>query len=135
MGYFLHAFVLSLFSPVRFFVIPWTVALQAPLSMGFSRQEYWSGLLCPQEIFPAQGSNPPLLWFLHCGRILYHSATWESPSFGSTTTLVLGLNNIKITCCISRSSKKQNQSDIFKKHRGFPGSLVVNTLPLQGAQV
>ena len=27
--------------------IPWTVAHQAPLSMGFSRQEYWSGLLCP----------------------------------------------------------------------------------------
>ena len=27
--------------------IPWTVAHQAPLSMGFSRQEYWSGLPCP----------------------------------------------------------------------------------------
>ena len=26
---------------------PWAVALQAPLSMGFSRQEYWSGLPCP----------------------------------------------------------------------------------------
>ena len=30
-----------------FFVTPWTVARQAPLSMGFSRQEYWSGLSCP----------------------------------------------------------------------------------------
>ena len=30
----------------RSFVTPWTVALQAPLSMGFSTQEYWSGLLC-----------------------------------------------------------------------------------------
>ena len=29
------------------FATPWTVAHQAPLSMGFSRQEYWSGLLCP----------------------------------------------------------------------------------------
>ena len=28
-------------------MIPWTVACQAPLSMGFSRQEYWSGLLWP----------------------------------------------------------------------------------------
>ena len=28
-------------------VTPWTVACQAPLSMGFSRQEYWSGLPCP----------------------------------------------------------------------------------------
>ena len=33
-----------LVSHVRFFVIPWTVARQAPLSMELSRQEYWSGL-------------------------------------------------------------------------------------------
>ena len=42
-----HACVLSLFSHVGLFVTPWTVARQAPLSMGFSRQEYWSGLPCP----------------------------------------------------------------------------------------
>ena len=41
------ACVLSRFSHVRLFVTPWTVARQAPLSMGFSRQEYWSGLPCP----------------------------------------------------------------------------------------
>ena len=29
------------------FLTPWTVACQAPLSMRFSRQEYWSGLPCP----------------------------------------------------------------------------------------
>ena len=39
--------VLSCFSCVQLFVTLWTVALQAPLSIGFSRQEYWSGLLCP----------------------------------------------------------------------------------------
>ena len=39
--------VLSRFSCVHLFAIPWTVAHQAPLSMGFSRQEYWSGLPCP----------------------------------------------------------------------------------------
>ena len=37
----------SRFSHVRFFVTPWTVARQTPLSMRFSRQEYWSGLPCP----------------------------------------------------------------------------------------
>ena len=37
----------QLLSPVRLFVTPWTVAHQAPLSMGFPRQEYWSGLLFP----------------------------------------------------------------------------------------
>ena len=34
-------------SHVRLFVIPGTIAHQAPLTMGFSRQEYWSGLPCP----------------------------------------------------------------------------------------
>ena len=41
-----HA-VLSCFNCVQFFVTQWTVAHQAPLSMGFSRQEYWRGLMCP----------------------------------------------------------------------------------------
>ena len=35
------------FSHVRLFVIPWAIAHQPPLSMGFSRQEYWSGLPFP----------------------------------------------------------------------------------------
>ena len=34
-------------SRVRLFPTPWTVARHAPLSMGYSRQEYWSGLPCP----------------------------------------------------------------------------------------
>ena len=37
----------SLLSHVRLFVTPWTVACQAPLSMGFPRQEYWNGLPFP----------------------------------------------------------------------------------------
>ena len=36
--------MLSLLSRVQLFATPWTVAHQFPLSMGFSRQEYWSGL-------------------------------------------------------------------------------------------
>ena len=47
-----HACVLS---HVRLFATPWTVALQAPLSMGFSRQEYWSRLP-----FPSPGYLPEL---------------------------------------------------------------------------
>ena len=39
--------MLSHFSHVQLFATPWSVALQDPLSMGFSRQEYWSGLPCP----------------------------------------------------------------------------------------
>ena len=41
------AYVLSHFSCVQLFVILWSVAHQVPLSIGFSRQEYWSGLPCP----------------------------------------------------------------------------------------
>ena len=40
-------------SRVRLFATPWTVAHQTPLSMGFSRQEYWSGLP-----FPSPGDLP-----------------------------------------------------------------------------
>ena len=40
-------YVLSHFSRVRLFVMLWIVACQAPLSIGFFRQEYWSGLPCP----------------------------------------------------------------------------------------
>ena len=37
----------KMLSRVQLFATPWTVAHQAPLSMGVSRQEYWSGLPCP----------------------------------------------------------------------------------------
>ena len=47
LGPSLPVHMLSRFSRVRLFVTPWTVARQAPLSVGFSRQEYWSGLPCP----------------------------------------------------------------------------------------
>ena len=43
----MHACMLSRFSPVQLFVTLWMVALQASLSMGLSRQEYWSELPCP----------------------------------------------------------------------------------------
>ena len=52
-------------SPVQLFATPWTAVLQAPLSMGFSRQEYWSGLpCCPPGDLSDQG-------LLNCRRILY----------------------------------------------------------------
>ena len=59
-------YMLSLSSCVALFVTLWTVAHQAPLSMGFSRQEYWSGCLAIlQGIFPPQGLNLCLLCLLH----------------------------------------------------------------------
>ena len=49
----LRVLVLSRFSQVQLFVTLWTEAHQAPLSMGFPRQEYWSGLP-----FPSSGNLP-----------------------------------------------------------------------------
>ena len=46
-------------SHVQLFATPWTVAYQAPLSMGFSRQEYWSGLPLPSAgDLPDPGMEP-----------------------------------------------------------------------------
>ena len=60
------ACVLSRFNYVWLFATPWTVAHQAPLSRGFSRQEYQSRLPCPPpEVFPTQGLNPCLSCLLH----------------------------------------------------------------------
>ena len=51
--------VLSCFSRVQLFVILWTVAHQAALSMGFSRQQYWSELPCPLPGYlPDPGIEP-----------------------------------------------------------------------------
>ena len=47
--------LLSRFSCVRLCATPWTVAHQAPPSMGFSRQEYWSGVPLPSP--PVQYNN------------------------------------------------------------------------------
>ena len=59
------------------FATPWTVASQAPLSLEFSRQEYWSGLLFPSPWdLPYSGIKPrsPALQ-----QILYRVSHWGSP--------------------------------------------------------
>ena len=61
---------------VEFFATPCTLARQAPLSMEFSRQEYWSELPFPSGIFPTLGSNPGLL---HCRQILYQLSHQGNP--------------------------------------------------------
>ena len=70
-------------SRVQLFAIPWTIACQAPLSTGFSRQEYWSGLSWPPPgdlpnpgIKPASLMSPAL-----AGGFLTTSTTWEAQAF------------------------------------------------------
>ena len=59
----------------------WTTAHQIPLFMGFSRQEYWSGLLClPPGDFSDPGIEPAFLVSpALAGGLFTTSATWESP--------------------------------------------------------
>ena len=73
--------MLSHFSCVPLSATLWTVACQAPLSMGFSRQEQWGGLLCPPPgDLPIPGIKPTALKSLAlAGRFFTTSATWESP--------------------------------------------------------
>ena len=55
-------------SRVRLFATPWTVAYQAPPSMGFSRQEYWSGVPLPSPaVYLRELSNMNIFWKLLAG--------------------------------------------------------------------
>ena len=68
----------QLVSRVRLLVTPWTAVCQAPLSMGFSRQECWSGVPFPSPgDFPDPGIEPNLL---PCRQTLYCLSHQGSPS-------------------------------------------------------
>ena len=76
---FLASPALCMCACVWLFATPRTIAHQVPLSMGYPRQEYWSGLPFPPpgnisdlRIFPAQGSNPRLLHCQACSLPLTH---------------------------------------------------------------
>ena len=71
--------LLSRFNHVWLFVSPWTAAHQAPLSMGFSRQEYWSGVPSPSpmdvRVGPKRKLSSEELMLLNCG---VGEESWES---------------------------------------------------------
>ena len=72
--------VLGHFSCFQLFATLWTVARQAPLSMGFCRQKYWSGLPCPPPgDLPEPGIEPEsLVSPALAGGFFTTSATWEA---------------------------------------------------------
>ena len=111
---------------------PWTVARQAPLSMGFSRQEYWNGLS-----FPPQGeSSRPRDWtHVSCigKQTACHWATREALvwSYSHTVLVTLALVSILIDGWLTRFSKAGSFSVIAKKR---PITHVSGTqLPLEAA--
>ena len=83
--------LLGRFSHVRLFATPWTVARQAPLSLGCSRQEYWSGLPCPPPgDLPNPGIEPvSLMSPALAGGFFTISTNWESQVFVTQWCLTL----------------------------------------------
>ena len=79
----MHTCVLSHFSWVWLFATPWTVVHQVLLSMGFSRQENWSGLPVPfSRELPHGGSNPVTLMSPELAVGFFTiSTTWEAPGY------------------------------------------------------
>ena len=73
--------MLSHFSLVQLLTTLWTLAHQVPLSIGFSRQEYWSELLCPpSEYLPNPRIEPASLMSpVLADGFFTTSATWEAP--------------------------------------------------------
>ena len=70
-------YVFSCFCCVQLFVTPWMVARQAPLSMGFSRQEYWSELPCPPPRDLPNPETEPVSPALQMDSL--HLSNWGSP--------------------------------------------------------
>ena len=77
---------LCVLSRVCLFATPWIVARHVFLSMGFPRQEYWTGLPFPTPgvvgnflLFPTQGLNPHLLHLLHLSGGFF--TNWQEPLF------------------------------------------------------
>ena len=85
----MHACVLSHFSGIQFCATLWTVACQAPLSVGFSRQEYWSGLPCPPPPadIPDPGIKPTSLMSPELAGRFFTTAATAAKSLQSCLTL------------------------------------------------
>ena len=99
-------------SYVWLFATPCTVAHQVPLSMEFSRQEYWSGWT-----FPSSGdlSDPVIL---HCRQILYHLSHQGSPCLSYLCCLILPTLSICISFLSSPSPSSFFWGTIqWKEHR------------------
>ena len=80
-------------SRVQLLATPWTAAYQAPLSMGFSRQEYWSGVPLPSLYFPSRGHltmSKTLAVPHHCGRCFWDLLITRKAIYALTTLQCTG---------------------------------------------
>ena len=98
-------------SHVQLLTTPWTAAHQAPLSMGFSRQEYWSGLPLPS---PMPALVPPN--FKSSTKLFFHTIELKSYSALGSLQALRGHCTIIITKCIHlywRIKQRHFRSDLL----------------------
>ena len=112
-----HVLVLSHFSNLWLFETPWTVVHQAPLIMGFSRQEHWSGLPYPP---PGDLLHPgiklmSLMSPALAGRFFTTSATWEAWRLTYFAIIIKVLNNSLAIYYVARKFNSQRNSHIHAK--------------------
>ena len=79
----------------------WTVAHQAPLSMGFSRQEYWSWLPCPPpgDLSDPEIEPPSLMLPSLAGGFFTTSSNWEALMITNNICLLKFYSNLSIVLC------------------------------------
>ena len=96
----------QMLSCVQLFVTPWTVAHQAPLSMKFSRQEYWCGLPFPSPgDLPNPGIAPTSLASLAlAGRFFTPTAMWEAHFYFLYVSLICPISLLLFPSLISYTS-------------------------------
>ena len=95
----MHVFMLSHFSHVQLFATLWTVAHQAPLSMGFSRQEYRGWLpSAPPGDLPDPGIEPPSPALQVNSLLLSHQGSPERPNDLFLSQLCVLIPNV-LNCC------------------------------------
>ena len=97
----LRACLLSRFSHVWLFATLWTIACQAPLSMGFSRQEYWSWLPCPPpgDLSDPEIEPPSLMLPSLAGGFFTTSSNWEALMITNNICLLKFYSNLSIVLC------------------------------------
>ena len=130
--HFVCACMLNHFSHVWIFMTPWTAAHQAPLFMGFSRQEYWSGLLCPPpRDLPDPGIKLPSLFSPALARRFFTTSfSTDSKNFHEIWICLLGiLWETDVTLHFAESYYLHILHSILKQHTARPLSGPISAFP------
>ena len=108
------------FIRVRLFATSWAIARQAPLSMGFSRHEYWSGWPFPSPgDLPNSGTEPASLRPLHWQAKFFPTLSRPVGCFLARKTLLVAPRSV-VRPAQGRYLRRWHQSEVLCAPRGFP---------------